>query len=568
MARTGGTQRVTNVPARSLGGNWRLRDEIILPIPILITFAFIRWIFRHWMFSLSLILSLALSIRFHLHPLAFPLLVIGFFLLTKLFKFLRLYRSHQTIPARGVLKGLFYITRFQKRWVEAARAAKLGHPTSRHWRAPKIKTISIDSPYGTSIKALIDLGQTGNTADDLDRNSDRVLAIMDARSYSIRKLRPGIALLTIDWGARRPSPTDPWHMSNNTFQSPLIDIDVDHLGLALIDPFRSVLIGGEGGSGKSNAIWTMLESLNRLDIPYRVTVIDPAGGVELNDLEGAPVTHRYCDKAANIEPTIAQFYNALQNRLGWMKENHIRKHIPTPERPFEILIVDELLLCPTLTKGGANSLAGLVIASGRKGAYSVWACSQLGQKEVISHIRDLFQQRMCHRTRTEELTDCILGSHATRDGAECHRITDVGQGYIWTDDLKQFVKFQTPHVIHTRSIANGGVGLGPDPLARQKRNWRRTDDDDAATRRNCFTYQLFITDTGTQPDYVGISYNPNKRFRAHSDPRSADHKVWFGDVRHDRTIIECFATKQEAKQRETDLISTYQPRFNVAERMA
>jgi hypothetical protein len=43
----------------------------------------------------------------------------------------------------------------------------------------------------------------------------------------------------------------------------------------------SLLVGGASESGKSNLVWYILSALNELQVPYRLWVIDPAGGVEL-----------------------------------------------------------------------------------------------------------------------------------------------------------------------------------------------------------------------------------------------------------------------------------------------
>lgn len=574
MGRSGGPQRVTNVPHRSLGGEWRVRDSIILPIWLLNVLASFKWFVRRgkWTIPTTILLFLTInySAKWHFTPLLslilFFLLLFTYFSSIQLYKFLRLYRQHQNVPAKGVLRGLYYTQRIRIRWKDATRAAHLGHPTSHSWKPPKLKSLTIDSPYGTSIKARIDLGSTGNTTADLDKAADRILAIMDARSSQIGKLRPGLADFTIEWGKPRPISTEPWHQGNNSYQAPLLDLDIEQNGTALVDLGRSVLIGGETGGGKSNDLWVMLETLNRLQIPYELHVIDPVGGVELDELETSPFTKVYTDKASGADSVIRNFHAELGQRLEWMKSQHIRKHIPTKKRPFKICIIDELLVCTVLIKGGATGPLGDIVAVGRKAGFAVWACTQLGQKEVISHVRDLFPQRICHRTRTEELTDCILGTHATRDGADCTRLIHPGEGYIFTDTLRQFVKFQTPHIVHTRSVAQGGVHIPPDPLTRQKKNWRRKTDSDEATRGYYFTYLLFDSALTTQPCYVGISNNCNRRFKQHNDPNSDDFKVWFSTVIHQRTIIERYPSKHEAKVRETELIRQFSPKYNISER--
>jgi S-DNA-T family DNA segregation ATPase FtsK/SpoIIIE len=481
----------------------------------------------------------------------------------QLIRLLMLYRQHSAIPLKGIIRGLWYITKFRNLWPQAARTAKLGDSSRRKHRPPPIKSIEIANPKGTSIKVALDLGQYGNTSDDLERQAERILAVLDANSFNIQKLSPGRAAFTVNWGERPTPSLEPFMYTDENALPPFVDLDANRQGDATIDLYRSVLIGGETGSGKSNDIWVMLAELNRKGIPYKLSVIDPVGGVELDELEFAPCTRRYADRPGQADQLVREFHRDFDQRLQSMKQRSIRKHVPTPEEPFEILIIDEIIVCKEMIKGGAQSPLGDILATGRKANFVVWACTQLGQKEVITHIRDLFPQRICHRTRTEELTDCILGTHATRDGAICHRLHDPGAGYMYTDELKAFIPFRTPHIIHTRSIANGGVPLEPEPLTRKPNRFTTRYSSTNGRTSTMFVYQLFDSPIATVPVYVGISNNPNRRFKEHQ----AD-KVWFHTIIHQRSIITAYPDYQSAKEMETHLITTHNPKYNIAERRA
>jgi hypothetical protein len=150
-----------------------------------------------------------------------------------------------------------------------------------------------------------------------------------------------------------------------------------------------------------------------------------------------------------------------------MKSRRVRRHFPTVAEPVEIMLIDELLLCKKELQGGdADSPLGEVLASGRKALHIVIGCSQLGQVDVLGRIRDLFPQRICLRTRTQEMTDAVLGTSATSDGANCHRISRKGEGYVWTDLSGVFEKFNTPLVRETTTIAAGGITLPATSLSR------------------------------------------------------------------------------------------------------
>jgi hypothetical protein len=563
MARRGGVDRVSVVPHQSLGGGWRIRDIFIVPVPILFFARIILGLFRHWRITIPTAIGLYAAYTLHNAPVG-VFVILALFLIYYTFQFFRLYRQHSTIPLKGTFLGFIHILRFRRNWEDSARAAKLGHPRNHNrWKAPPIRSIEIADPRGTSIRARLDLGRTGNTCDELERNKDRLLAILDARTATVQRVRPGMAFFTVNWQDRLSPALDPLYGSaDGTTDQPLeIDIDVAQEGKAIISLDKSILIGGETGSGKSNNIWAFLAKLNLLQVPYRLHVADPVGGVELDELENGPYTQEYVDRAALVEPMARQFHQSMNSRLARMKAQGTRRHFPTPDEPLEILIIDELIVLREVIKQGTNGPVGDTLATGRKAGFVIWANSQLGQKEVIGPIRDLFPQRICMRTRTDELTDTILGTKATADGAACHRLTRPGDGYVFTDELNAFVAFHAPLITHTRSVANGGVPLDPPSVLRQtyrQRKLARNPDSEGRT----FVYQLFDTSArGIPPCYVGIASNPNRRFKEHQDD-----KVWFHTIIHQRSIITAYPTRAEAKRVETQLIEKFNPKYNVQER--
>lgn len=564
-SRRGATERVSVVNRQSLGGNWSLRDLIIFPVWILAPAHIIILLVTHWKTTLLIAATIYIASYFHT-PVLLLILPLSIVLIYYFFRFARLYRKHQSIPMSGVLRGFFYQLRLLRRWTNAARNAKLGHPShhpTRDWTPPTILSLQIAGPLGTSVKAQIDLGRTGNITSELESRIEKLLAILDARTANVTQIRPGIADLTIHWKAPDLHPGDPWFQSTDADPIPTIDLDAQGRG-ALVRLDTSVLIGGETGSGKSNDIWVMLAALNRARIPYKVTVIDPVGGVELDELENAPNTRVYVDRPQDAVPATRKFCDGFQKRLKYMKVRKIRRLTPSEDHPLEILIIDELIVLKEIIAQGAQSPLAEVLATGRKGCYIVWACTQLGQKEVIGQIRDLFPQRVCHRTRTDDLTDAILGTSATADGALAHRLTQPGEGYIFTYDLGSFLEFRAPLIVHTRSVAQGGVPIDPPSPTR-----RSAQDTDPLHRghnhrgpRTTFVYQLFDSLDALTPAYIGITHNPNTRFKQHQKD-----KVWFTSIIHQKTIIKAYPNRHAAKEEESRLITSLKPKYNVQERV-
>jgi len=387
---------------------------------------------------------------------------------------------------------------------------------------------------------------------------------MYAQSAVTSYIAPGFAEFHISWlpsttrfnSSANPSTQDPWLTSPEQRRLPVMDLSSPPTGRAYVDLGRSVLIGGETGTGKSNLIWDMLRQLNQQEIDYDLIVIDPSGGVELEELRDGVHTRKYADTPQKADEAIKIFIQQMFKRLDWMKNNKTRRHIPTKEHPFTILIVDELINCPILFKGkvGQDNLLAQAISMGRKAGFVVWANSQLGQKDVVTHIRDLFPQRVCFGTHSAELTDSVLGTGATTHGATCHLLREPGTGYVWTNQFNAYERFHSPLITNTRSIAQGGLQVLPESPTRRK--FRRTPSTGPT-----YVYQLFDSLSSATPVYVGITDNTSRRFREHSKD-----KEWFSSVIHQRTLVHLYPTRLEAKARESALIDSFQPKYNVQER--
>jgi hypothetical protein len=425
--------------------------------------------------------------------------------------------------------GTQHASQLRKGWGKATSAANLTVDGSgRKVLTPKLSEISIASEDGQQVTALVDMSTVGKTARDLSSRIETVTASLHAYQTVVERVSPAHARITVMF-SRPSSPSLSSSISHSNADSPdnpIIDLEALPIYLdqtdqqAAISMTTSLLIGGASESGKSNLVWYILSALNELQVPYRLWVIDPAGGVELSDLETSPLTRQYVDRVKDISRIVTAFRASMDTRLSAMKSRRVRRHFPTVAEPVEIMLIDELLLCKKELQGGdADSPLGEVLASGRKALHIVIGCSQLGQVDVMGRIRDLFPQRICLRTRNQEMTDAVLGTSATSDGANCHRISRKGEGYVWTDLSGVFEKFNTPLVRETTTIAAGGITLPAislptkrslSPVARRRRAGRT------------FTYLLYNIDDPQhpyyqRPCYVGITDNPRRRLKKHEN---------------------------------------------------
>lgn len=365
-----------------------------------------------------------------------------------------------------LLRGSRHAAQLRNGWPKAVSAANLTMDgRGNKIRTPQLSHIEIAAQDGSEITALVDMATVGRTVKDLSARIEQVTASLHAYQIKVERIDPAHARITILFKRpKKPPRYDPLSNALNALDLEQYPINLDPTGDAALLLTKSILIGGESESGKSNLVWYILNQINAAQVPYRLWVIDPAGGVELADLEDSPLTRSYVDRISQIANLVDGFRSSMDTRLSSMKEKRVKRHTPSPQEPLEILIIDEILLARSQLKGGdAASPLGEILASGRKALHIVIACSQLGQKDVIGQIRDLFPQRVCLRTRTQEMTDAVLGTNATTDGANCHRITGKGEGYVFTDQSGVFEKFHAPLVTETRTISFGGTTLEPQP---------------------------------------------------------------------------------------------------------
>jgi predicted GIY-YIG superfamily endonuclease len=336
-------------------------------------------------------------------------------------------------------------------------------------------------------------------------------------------------------------------------QTHTVPLDPNKNRKALIALDTSILIGGKAGSGKSNLVWKILKGLNTYQIPYRLHVIDPAGGVELADLERSPYLHQYTDRARHADSVIKQMRDDMDTRLSEMRQSGTRKHIPTPQHPRHILIIDELLLLHHQLQQGVASPLGDILAVGRKAGFIVIACTQLGQVDAIGRVRDLFPQRICMSTRTTEMTDAILGSHATNHGAVCHLISTPGTGYVFTEE-SGYQLFHTELITETKAIANPPYVIPTNPKTTFYTN--QPTQTPALQNQKTATYELYAED-GTAM-YIGLTANPNRRFKEHQS-----NQGWWHQVDLTKTNITWHSNRQEAQDAEEALIKEKRPIYNI-----
>lgn len=410
--------------------------------------------------------------------------------------------SHQgsaLVGLSGRIRAVHRISQVKRRWYSVCLKSKLVGTVDK-----EPPTIGILRAHGEAIRGVIDLGGSGLTIADVRNCAGRIVSSMGCRSVRITDGEwPSECEIEFRWSDPLRSVVELDQLEVMEDQS-LVSVGLtEDIDQATIDIRLSALMIGQSGSGKSSLAWAMLAGFQRQAIPVRLRVIDPAGGVELAALAAAgewvwttrtteapdgqaiirymgqarkvhgparPVggppraisgdktalrvcgpcmrgerlafhVHAYTDRIKEAEIVTKGWRDAMDVRLRSMKS---RKHSPTLEEPHDLLIIDEMLLCGDILKGGATGDLGQGLAIGRKAAFTCLGLSQLPQKETLGQVRDLFPQRLCLATRNREQTDITLGQGASAEGARAHKIplSMPGVGYLYVDGRREYVRFR------------------------------------------------------------------------------------------------------------------------------
>ncbi len=172
-----------------------------------------------------------------------------------------------------------------------------------------------------------------------------------------------------------------------------------------------VLVGGEPGAGKSNAL-SMIVAAAALDPHVDLWCLD-AKLVEL-----AP--WRELAKAF-VGPDIAEATVALgvlqaemTHRYEWLLEQKLRKVTPDTGLGLVLVVIDEMALY-IQGKGKERDEFALglrdLVARGRAAGIVVVAATQKPAADVVpTAVRDLFGYRLALRCSTREASDTVLGS--------------------------------------------------------------------------------------------------------------------------------------------------------------
>ncbi|MBF6355680.1 hypothetical protein IU449_14185 [Nocardia higoensis] len=210
--------------------------------------------------------------------------------------------------------------------------------------------------------------------------------------------------------------------------------------------YGHILLAGATGSGKGSVVWSILGGLGPAirDGLVDVWMADPKGGVEFGRGEDRLFV-RFATDTATILALLREAVEVLRERLAFMRANGIRKHIPTPDEPLVLIIIDEAASLSSYAERDEQQdfrrLTGLLLSQGRAAGVSVIAALQDPSKETMPN-RQLFPIRIGLRLDEPTQVAMVHGQGARDRGARCDRISEhtPGVGYVGEDGTTDFVR--------------------------------------------------------------------------------------------------------------------------------
>lgn len=466
-------------------------------------------------------------------------------------------RAGEAVGLWDVLRGMKRAHTLKGMWPSVMRQLKLTSRNDTDGVPPLVHLL----PTPSGVTGTVVAGSIAMDSNKLVKLETELASGLFCDRVIVRPQTPSIASIRFDWGQHlrhtyrlHQLPPGPAASAEKPARI-RFGVNADGTATTLVSNL-STLIGGAAGGGKSSTVWSILAGYME-QVPIRVRVVDPSGieFAELAKVKGNGLVHDYVSDpslpgARQMDEFWGDLEAAFNRRMHAVIQSGQRWHQPTPAEPLDITIIDELIpIAPQLRKDSTEHIVGRIAYLGRKAGFVVIALTQASQVDVIGRIRDLFPQRVSHRTPNRYITEAVLGDGAESDGGRASQLDivhDQGVGYIAAEGVRGYMGFRSAWVSNadTKTIASN---QRPIPAA-----------DTAALRQKPTSVYAFHNQQGDLL-YVGIAE------AGRVDDRWSEHqrsKKWWGEVAR-REVVDTFPDRDSAETAEALMIRRKKPRYNV-----
>jgi FtsK/SpoIIIE family len=345
--------------------------------------------------------------------------------------------SALTLTILAIAAAVFMTARPTRRWmIEVARRQQTWRPIAKYMSVmgtPEAHIADVRRvAVGTS--ALLRLAPRG-IADDFAKASEALAVCFRARSVRVQRDPADASLVTLTVVTRDafsgPGVRWPWtEITHSNLWAGLpfgTDEEARPVWLDLAE--HHLLIGGEPGGGKSNAL-SLVVAATALDPSAQLWCFD-AKLVELAPWRDVAKVFVGPDtEEANV--ALDSLRAEMDNRYKWLLDEGLRKVSPESGAGLVVVVVDELALYLQGRGKTRDAFAlGLrdLVARGRAAGIIVVAATQKPAHDVIpTALRDLFGYRLALRCSTRDASDTVLGSGWAAEGYTASEISPATRG--------------------------------------------------------------------------------------------------------------------------------------------
>ena len=550
---------VRNVSPWTIGSGVRFWEMIQLPPWLVITFkvlgailAVIFFTVRHYAITLAAVLGVAGWIKLQ-NPAG--ILLSAAVPATYWFTVIALtLKGSEASTVSSVIRGMWRARQVKARWQPVMFQLKV---TSRA-ETDSVPPLVNVKPTDSGITGEIVTGSIAMDARKLIKLEGEFASGFFVDRVCIRPMSPSMASVRFEWGQhlRQTFRLHELPVVRQPDSKPALvrfGVRADGAPATLVSNL-STLVGGMSGGGKSSTMWAIIAGYAEV-VPLRIRLIDPSG-VEFANAKkvlGKGLVHDYVsDPKQPGARSLEDFWDDLESdfnrRMARVEKSGSRWHKPTLEEPLDLVVIDEILpLASSLKKDPTDHILGRVLFLGRKGGFVALAASQAGQKEVMGPMRDLFPQRLCHRTGNRYMTEAFLGDGAETDGASCSTLDverDQGVLYMAAEGQSGYTAARSAWVSDSDTLQIA-QGLRPVP-------GKQTDLRVKPTSVYAFH--------GIKGEllYVGIAEKTRLQDRWGEHARS---KSWWGEV-HQKSEIYTYPDRDMAETAEALMIRKQRPKYN------
>lgn len=203
------------------------------------------------------------------------------------------------------------------------------------------------------------------------------------------------------------------------------------------------LVAGRTGAGKGSVLWSHLIGTGPLIRAGLVQwwLIDPKGGMEFGG-PGERLYHRFATGDPEDQAQLLRDAVALLRRRAATLAGKTRKHVPGPQSPLVVILIDELAALIAYNNGPRplrwEMVANLNILLTQGRAVGVLCiCAIQDPRKAVLESRDLFPNKIALGL---DDGDMALGKGAEAKGARTRDLNKPGELYVWVEGEREPVR--------------------------------------------------------------------------------------------------------------------------------